>query len=108
MYYCTADLGILRGIGRNVLQSPSDGLWHWGRSGQMRSLHHKPIHIISGVGDRVHDTIVSRVAVRPRGDDHVGGIWAGRLLQRSSFLAFDAISSLVTGTTMFELEWLAV
>lgn len=66
----------------------------------MSSLHLESIYIIGCVGDRVHDTIISSVAIGSTGNNHISGIRTRRLLQRSSLLAFDAISSLVTGNIL--------
>lgn len=66
----------------------------------MSSLHLESIYIIGCISDRVHDTIISSVTIGATGNNHISGIRTRRLLQRSSLLALDSISSLVAGNIL--------
>lgn len=65
----------------------------------MGSLGHVSVDIVRNVGDAVDDTVIAGVAVGSLGDNHVTGVGAGGLLQRSSLLSFDSISGLVAKKT---------
>lgn len=90
-----ARLLILRRIGRDVLQCACNGLWHGWRCRQMCALRHVSVDIVSCVSNCVDNSIVSGVAVRSLGDNHIAGVRTGSLLQRTSLFAFDSIASLV-------------
>lgn len=85
---------ILWRIRSNILQSTSDGLWDGGRGRQMGALGHISIHIIRGISNRVHHSIVPGITRRSLGNNHILSIFAGGLLQRSSLLHFNSVSSL--------------